>query len=190
MLHTWAMARFRLPEILRARPSAPFTFRWIVSAEFEPRDPAATVPSAIRRAGAQLESGNSWSWEVLVPWQTMVYGFIRRDVDERATIHLLQSDEVWELELQSLPIQTHTAHAAGAAGVAAMTAAVWLIGGWVGGLFPGLAMALAGGLWADVTRAMALQTLDHRLRRLVEDVGLELWPGAPAQLLPPPTGLV
>jgi hypothetical protein len=54
---------------------------------------------------------------------------------------------------------------------------------------PGLATALAGGLWCDVGRVMALQQLERRLRGLVEDVGIELWPGAPAQLLPPPPKL-
>jgi hypothetical protein len=51
-------------------------------------------------------------------------------------------------------------------------------------------MALAGGLWADVSRVMAMQNLERRLRRVVEDVGVELWPHAPAELLPPPPRVV
>ena len=48
-----------------------------------------------------------------------------------------------------------------------------------------LVLALAGGLLADVTRVTAIGALDRRLRTLTEDLGLELWPGLPAELHPP-----
>jgi len=165
-------------------------FRWIVDPSAQPRSPEITIPAALKLARAQLISADGWSWELSIPWQTLVYGFIRRDVDERATLHLLHSDEGWELQPQSLPTQTHSAHAAGAAGVVAMTAAAWLIGGWVGGILPAVAVALAGGLWADVTRNMALQVLERRFRVLIEDVGLEVWPNTSATLLPPSPKIV
>jgi hypothetical protein len=179
-----------IPEMIRAEPAQPFVLRWLVETQHEPRDVDATVPSALGRAGTLVLAAEEWRWELSVPWQTLVYGLIRRDVDEHATLHLSRGDQLWELQLRCLPAETHTAHAAGAAGVAAMTAAVWLIGGWLTGLLPGLATALAGGLWADVSRVMAMQNLERRLRRVVEDVGSELWPHAPAQLLPPPTRVV
>jgi hypothetical protein len=66
---------------------------------------------------------------------------------------------------------------------------VWFVGGWSAGLVPGFTAALAGGLWADVARVMALDVLERRLRRLTEDLGSALWPGVPAQVLPPPARL-
>jgi len=175
-----------LPEIIRVRPSVPIVLRWVVAGETEPRDPAMTVPGAVRRAGAQMADSGDRGWRILVPWRTLVYGFVRRDVDEQAHLVVVSTDEGWELRLECLPLQTHAAHAAGAAGVAMMTMAAWFIGGWRDGLLPAFAVAAAGGLWADWTRVMAFRNLELRLRGLVEDVGLELWPSAPAQLLPPP----
>ena len=70
-----------------------------------------------------------------------------------------------------------------------MAAVVWFAGGWTGGLVPGLTTALAGGLWTDVARVIALDALERRLRRLTGDLGAALWPGVPAQVLPPPPRL-
>ena len=67
-----------------------------------------------------------------------------------------------------------------------LAAAAWFIGGWSGGLLPAFSVAAAGGLLADWTRVAAFRSLEFRLRALMEDVGLEIWPTAPAQMLPPP----
>jgi hypothetical protein len=184
--HTRAMVNLWIPEIIRERPSKPIVLRWVVVAGHEPRDPEATVPRAIRRAGAQLEDSSPGRWRVVIPWRTAVYGFVRRDVDEFATMELLQTPDGWELGLKCLPLEMQSAHAAGAAGVAVMAVAVWLAGGLSGGIPPAVAVALAGGLWADWTRVMGFRAFEMRLRLLLEDVGLELWPKTPAQLLPPP----
>lgn len=177
----------RLPEIVRERPSAPLVLRWIVAEPAAPRPPEATVARAARHAGARLVDAAPTTWTLLLPWQTLVYGVVRREVDERVRLHLTLDNDCWELRLTCLPTETHAAHAAGAAGVAVMAATAWLIGGWTGGVLPAAATALAGGLWADATRVVALGRLELRLRRLLEDVGLALWPDSPAQLLPPPT---
>ena len=132
-----------------------------------------------------MEAGGGL-WTFIVPGRTLVYGFIRRDVDETATLTLLQSEDHTELRFECLPVETHSAHAAGAAGAAAMAAAAWMIGGWSGGILPGLTVLVGCGLWADATRVMALRALELRLRQLTTDVGLELWPDSPAELLPPP----
>jgi hypothetical protein len=73
--------------------------------------------------------------------------------------------------------------------VLVLATAVWFVGGWSAGLVPGLTTALAGGLWADVARVIALDVLERRLRRLAEDLGSALWPGVPAQVHPPPARL-
>ncbi len=181
------MGRIWLPEIIRARPSAPIVLRWVVAGGEAPNDPVQTVPAVLRRAGVALSRPSDGGWEILVPWRTLVYGFVRRDVDERAWLTVVTAEEASELRLECLPQQTHSAHAAGAAGVAMMTAAAWVIGGWSDGFVPAFAVAAAGGLWVDWTRVAAFRTFEMRLRRLVEDVGRELWPAAPAQLLPPPS---
>ena len=176
-----------LPEIIRAAPSAPLVLRWTTTAEFVPDDAASIVAEEIRGSGARLVIAEAGRWDTEVPWQTLVYGLVRREVDEQVTLELIQSPEGCELRVSCLPVETHAAHAAGAGGVALIAIAVWLIGGWSGGLLPAFATALAGGLWADATRNVALQRLEQRLRDLTEGVGLALWPDTPATLLPPPT---
>jgi len=177
-----------LPEIVRAAPSAPLVLRWLTTeSEEAPPQADAVVADEVRRSGARLIGLHGDRWEVLLPWQTLVWGLLRREVDERATFQLIQEPEGWELRVSCLPVETHAAHAAGAAGVALFAAAAWFIGGWTGGVLPALATALAGGLWADATRVVAIQRLEQRLRTLTESVGLGLWPDSPAQLLPPPT---
>jgi hypothetical protein len=176
-----------VPEIVRSAPSAPLVLRWMTTAEEAPAQEDDIVAQEIRRSGARLLGASARRCEVLLPWQTLVYGLIRREVDEQVALELVQDPEGWQLRVSCLPVETHAAHAAGAGGVALIAAAAWVIGGWTGGLLPALATALAGGLWADATRNVALQRLEQRLRDLTESVGLALWPHAPAQLLPPPT---
>jgi hypothetical protein len=174
------------PEIVRAAPSAPLVLRWITIAEEAPTEAHAIVAEATRRFGARIEMSGGPTCEALLPWQTLVYGLIRREVDEQVALELIHGDEGWELRVSCLPVETHAAHAAGAGGVALVAAAVWLIGGLTGGLLPALATALAGGLWADWVRVVAMQRLEQRLRELAETVGIALWPDVPARLLPPP----
>jgi hypothetical protein len=161
--------------------------RWITIAEEAPAEAEAAVADAIAHFGARQVASQSRRCELLLPWQTLVYGLIRREVDEQVAVELLQGDEGWELRVDCLPVETHAAHAAGAGCVALIAIAVWVIGGWSGGLLPGLAVLLAGGLWADVTRVVAVQRLEQRLRDLTEAIGIALWPDTPATLLPPPT---
>jgi hypothetical protein len=176
-----------LPEIVRRSPSTPLVLRWITTSEELPVAAATIVADEARRFGANLAESGNGRWALLLPWQTLVYGLIRREVDEQVILELIQEIEGCELRVTCLPIETHAAHAAGAGGVALIAAAAWAIGGWTGGLLPALATALAGGLWADATRNVALQRLEQQLRDLTESVGLALWPNTPALLLPPPT---
>jgi hypothetical protein len=176
-----------LPEIVRSAPSAPLVLRWMTTAEEAPAHPDDILSEEVRRSGARLVGASPGRCEVLLPWQTPVYGLIRREIDEQVALELVQEPEGWQLRVSCLPVETHAAHAAGAGGVALFAVAVWLIVGSTAGLLPAFATALAGGLWADATRNVALQRLEQRLRDLTESVGLALWPDAPATLLPPPT---
>jgi hypothetical protein len=133
----------------------------------------------VRRAGR--------SFRGRLAWRTLVYGLIRREVDETVAVSVHTTGERWELGLDCRPDATHAAHAAGAGGVLLLSATVWLATGWSAGVVPGVTTAIAGGLWADVARVMALAVLERRLRRLAEDLGSALWPGVPAQILPPPS---
>jgi hypothetical protein len=144
------------------------------------------MADALHRCGVRSWERQQLTWQLSLPWRTMVYGVIPRDVDETVAVHLAQGSGGWELHLRCLPLQTHGAHAAGAGGVAVMAVALWLIGGWTAGLLSGFTAALAGGLLAEVTRVTAMGTLDRRLRMLIEELGLELWPEVPAELHPPP----
>ena len=51
------------------------------------------------------------------------------------------------------------------------------------GTVPGLTVLAGAGLWTDAARVMAMRALELRLRSLVTDLGLDLWPDSPAQLL-------
>lgn len=185
ILHT--VARFSwLPAIVRARPSEVYEFRYRALTSDAPEHASIVIPQALRASGAHLLRESPPTWEVSLPWRTLVYGIIRRDVEETVAITLVSGPESWELLVRCEPLQTHTAHAAGAGGVLLLATAVWLVTGWTVGLVPGFTTAVAGGLWADVARVMALDVFERRLRRLTEDLGSALWPGVPAQVLPPP----
>jgi hypothetical protein len=182
--------RYRwLPAIIQARPPQVYEFCYRALTLSPPSHAHRVVSQALRAAGVHLAASTSSTWEITLPWRTMVYGVIRRDVEETATVSLTSGPDSWELVLRCEPVHTHNAHAAGAGGVLAMAAAAWLAGGWTAGLLPGLTTVLAGGLWTDVARVMALDVLERRLRRLTDDLGTALWPGVPAQLHPPPRRL-
>jgi hypothetical protein len=120
----------------------------------------------------------------------MVLGAVRRDVDEQVELRITTTPDGSELRLDCVPSQTHDAHAAGVAGVLVMAVLIAITGGRGVGIPAALTMLVAGTLWADAAREMALRVLDRRLRRLTEDLGTAIWPDAPAQLLPPPPRLV
>ena len=147
------------------------------------------IADALRSAGVCELHGSGTSWRGSLAWRTLVYGLIRRDVDESLEVDVVAAEAGWQLRLSCDPIATHSAHAAGAAGAVAIAVAVWLAAGWSHGVVPGLTTLAAGGLWTEVARVMALDVLERRLRRVAGDLGSTLWPGAPAQLLPPPRRL-
>lgn len=175
-----------LPAIVRARPPQVYELCYRALTTGPPEQASLAMPEALRAAGVHLIETKPSGWTVTVPWRTMVYGVIRRDVEESATIDLGSGPDSRELLVRCEPVHSHSAHAAGAGGVLILAATVWLAAGWTAGLVPGLTTALAGGLWADVARVMALDNLERRLRWLTEDLGSALWPGVPAQVLPPP----
>jgi len=179
-----------LPEIIRARPRTTFRFDYdIIGIAVAPPSPEA-VARAAESAHVSAVRKDPVSWELRLRWTTRVFGIIGRDVEESADLQFLGEPDGGRLRLTCLPVATHEAHAAGMGGVIVMTAAVWLAGGWLAGVPAAVATLAAGSLWALYTREMALQVLERRLRRLIEDLGTAVWPGLPAQLLPPPRKLV
>jgi len=167
--------------------------------EIARRDPARTIRCTYRVFGASLQfsveslrqalhaSGVSWErtgdlqWEIELPWRTMVFGLIRRDVDERLTARIGGDPQGAALVIECLPAATHGAHAAGLAGVMVFAVLAWIASGWLNGIPAGLTTLVAGGLWADTTREMGMRVLERRIRRLTEDLGTALWPGVPAE---------
>jgi hypothetical protein len=124
-------------------------------------------------------------WTVELPWRTLVYGVVRREVEEVVGVTVHGVGGAWELEVLCLPKRTHDAHGAGAAGVLALAATAWLLGGLVNGAAAGLTTLVAGLLWTDTAREMGMQALERRLRALTIDLGAEVWPDRDADLLPP-----
>jgi hypothetical protein len=182
-----------LPAILRARPEATLELRYTTPVPSLPSSSLQIVEDALRAAGVHADPADptgDGAWSLLIPWRTLVYGIIRRDVEESARLILRHGSEGWELVLLCEPRATHGAHAAGAAGVLVMAILVWLVGGWRNGLLPAVTTILAGGLWTEASRIMALGVLERRLRQLLVDLGTALFPSAPARILPPPQRMV
>jgi hypothetical protein len=177
-----------LPTIVRSRPRETISLAYCTE-HSPPTSRNTIVIEALRAAHVTDVQVDGPSWRFSLPWRTLVYGVIRRDLDEELSVSLAPSDSGWELQLRCEPIGTHNAHAAGAAGVLLVAGTVWLASGWTKGVLPGMTALIAGGIWADATRVMALTQLEKRLRRLIEDLGSALWPSAPAQVLPPPSRL-
>ncbi len=166
-----------LPEIVRTEPREELVL------EYQPPSPApgvAVVQPATRLEHALEDAGIPFSrlgaghWEILLPWQTRVYGFIARELEERVT---LQLSSLGALRLVCARRQTHSAHAIGFAGVLIFTVIAAVSAGWKTGPGVGAATLLAGSLWSVYTREMAMEVLKRRLQRLVTDLGAAVWPG-------------
>lgn len=180
-----------LPELVRAEPSETLEALYRVVAGPPPAWRSASLQEALLAAHvAVLSQGADGSMVLGLTFRTLVYGLVAREVDEAVALSFRLTDLGLELRLRCRPCATHDAHAAGMAGVVALAAAVWLTGGWGAGIPAALTTVVAGFLWTSTARDFALQGLQRRLRRLAEDLGTALWPGLPAELLPPPPRLV
>lgn len=115
-------------------------------------------------------SDGSLSFEM--PWSTLVFGFIARDVDELVELSVRTGPEGSVLELRCRAEATHDAHATGAAAVVAFAGLSW----FAGGPLVGATVLICGGFWADVARTWAMSALERRLQRAAVDLGGEVWP--------------
>jgi hypothetical protein len=152
--------------VLEYRPPAPHGAGPVV-------DPAGRLELALEDTGIPFSRAGTGHWEIVLPWQTRVYGFVVRDVEERVTIQVGSDGTV---RLQCPRRETHSAHAIGFAGVLILTVVAGLTAGWSTG--PGVAAAtlLAGSLWSVYTREMAMEVLHRRLERLLGDLAAAVWP--------------
>ena len=175
-----------LPELMRRRPRRRLVCTYRTFSARSLPFPAEAMEQALRasRVGSWRRLTDS-RWQSALQWRTLVYGLIRRDVDEDVAIEVTRLLDGWQLEVSCTPVETHAAHASGAAGVLVLSALVWLTGGWLTGGAAGMTTVLAGLLWTDATRTVALQAPERRLRVLAEDVGWALWPEVPAQVSRP-----
>jgi hypothetical protein len=175
-----------LPAVVRRRPDRSLLIQYRTLSQTLPTDAPRIIADALRASGLHEARATDGRWQAFLEWRTLVYGLIRRDVEETVSLDLHALETGWELVVECVPVETHSAHAAGVGGVLALAATVWLAVGWTTGVLPGLTTLVAGGLWVDVTRVMALGALERRVRSLATDVGSALWPSAPAEILPPP----
>ena len=90
-----------LPEIIRARPSRPLGASYLVPAAAELSDPVGEMAEALGSCGVRVWHRRQLTWELILPWRTMVYGVIPRDVDEQVTVDLIQAvSEVMGLDIE------------------------------------------------------------------------------------------
>lgn len=181
--------RFWIPEAGLSRPLRELEITYAPVMPALPADVNRTVAEALTATHVEGRLISPGLWELSVHWQTPVYGFIHREVDESVELRVATGDRP-RVDVKCIPQEVHSAHAVGFAGVLALAAAAWLTGGWTAGIPPAVAIVAAGALWVTVTRELAMQAFERRLRRLADDMGAALWPGVPAQLLPPPPPLV
>jgi hypothetical protein len=168
----------------RKEPGRSLTVAYQVPANVVPPiDVEQRIAEALRAASLTAIRSNPVTWRAELPWRTRVFGLIPRDVDEEVSLCLVRRPDLWELIVSCRPIQTHSAHAAGLAGIIFMAASVWIASGLAAGVLPAITTILAGGLLVEVTRQWALNALERRLRMLAGDAGSALWPGRPAQIV-------
>lgn len=173
-----------LPEIVRPEPSRPIVVRYVALGAAHPADPATGMEERLRLAGLEPIHSGSLLWTARLAGRTRVWGLVPREVEETVEVSGVLGPEGAELRVSVLPSATHDAHAAGVAGALILGVTAWLAGGWLAGIPAGLATLLAGGLWADVSRTLAFDALEARLRGVAYDLGRAAWPDAPGQLLP------
>ncbi len=121
----------------------------------------------------QLGSSLQASWH----WQVPVLGMIRREIEETLEISVAAGSNP-VLQLACNPQSFHEAHAAGFGGVVAFTTA----SAFVAGIEAGTATLLGGSLIALMAREHSLIALRSRLKALVVDLGLGLWPDFPGEV--------
>lgn len=167
----------------RREPSHAFTVRYQVPTGDFPPDAGSRIEEALRRLNHRATQESADTWSVPLAGQTLVYGLIRREVDEAVSIAIREYPEGSELIVSCAPRDTQNAHAAGLGGVLLIAAVAWMVGGFAGGVLPALTALIAGGLVVEVTRQWAFDALQRRLDRLANDVGSAVWPREPAQVL-------
>jgi hypothetical protein len=137
------------------------------------------LAEALHAAHLSWQRAPDGSWQVMLPWPTMVLGIIPRQLEEQVEIRVIAPGKGQGLRLSCRPCRTHDAHAAGVVAVLALAVLAWLIGGWSAGLPASLTTLVAGGIGADLVRHQAIKALERRLQRLAEDLGLAIWPAPP-----------
>lgn len=169
-----------LPELVRRAPSS--TLRTAV------RVPVSGVPGDVddRLADAANVLGlrnllveARCRYTVELPWRTHVYGVFGARVTETVVVTISTTALDACLRLECVPLGTHEAHAAGAAGVLAVAAVFGIGTSPVVGLLPAATLVIGGGLWTDATRTMALAALERQLEQVATELASAVWPGAP-----------
>lgn len=190
-VYPWAVKLVDLiPDAARALPRSPLSVSYRTLTARVPNTADQIIAATLLSTHVQGRLLAPGVWTLSLTYATSVYGLIRREVDDPAKLTLGVTDGAARLDLQCLPRQLHNAHAAGLAGVLALSAAAGFAGGWSHGAPAAISVLVAGTLLVTVSREMALQALERRLRHLAESLGTALWPRSPAQLLPPPRRLV
>jgi len=148
-----------------------------------PVDADERIREALQASSLTAIRDGASNWRTSLPWQTRVFGFIPRDVDEVLALSLVRRPDLRELVVRCRPVETHGAHATGIAAVLFIAISVWIATGLLTGVAAAMTTVLAGALVVEFTRQWAYDALQRRIRRLAGDVGSALWPGESAQII-------
>lgn len=169
-----------LPELVRRAPSSTLRTAIRVPVSGIPNDVddrLADAADVLGMCNFRVEARGRYKVEL--PWRTHVYGVFSARVTETLVVTITSTALDGCLKLECVPLGTHEAHAAGAAGVLAVAAAFGVGTYPVVGLLPAATLVIGGGLWTDATRTMAMAALERRLEQVATELASAVWPGAP-----------
>lgn len=169
-----------LPELVRRAPSGTLRAAIRVPVSGVPGDVDDRLADAAAVLGLRdLRVEARCRYTVELPWKTHVYGVLGARVTETVVVTITTTALDGCLKLECVPLRTHDAHAAGAAGVLAFAAAFGVGTYPAVGLMPAATLVVGGGLWTDATRTMAMTALERRLEQVATELASAVWPGAP-----------
>ena len=176
-----------IPKIIRRKSDRKFHLSYQVSGAVPPSDPNQRVATVCAANGISVTGSGDNRWDILLHGNTRVFGFVSREVEEEACIHLEPWADGLGITVSCEPTETQAAHAVGAVGVLVFATLAWIASGLADGALAAVAVIVAGWLVVEVTRHWAYDAFEGRICGLTEALGRSFWPKRPGQIVRPDT---